>query len=183
VRRWKSALEKELSRIPGLWIEDKGLSLAVHYRDSSAKPATRRRILKAAEGLAHARVFGGKQVVNIAVDGDPNKGTALVAERETRGCDWVLYVGDDINDEDAFAIGGNLVSVRVGRTRQSYAAYYLRSQREIDTLLDRLVALRQAACLLKPGSEAGRAEREPRSAGRRFPLRRGDHAHPGNCCE
>ena len=51
-------------------------------------------------------MIGGKQVVNIVVDGAPNKGEALIAERKRLRCDWVLYVGDDENDEDAFAVPG-----------------------------------------------------------------------------
>ena len=39
------------------------------------------------------------------------------------GCDWVLYVGDDETDEDAFALGGNMVPVRVGRKQRSHARY------------------------------------------------------------
>jgi len=34
-------------------------------------------------------------VVNLVVDGAPNKGDALAAERDRLGCNWVLYVGDD----------------------------------------------------------------------------------------
>jgi trehalose-6-phosphatase len=58
-------------------------------------------------------------------------------------CNWVLYVGDDDNDEDAFALGGNLVPVRIGRKQRSHARYYLRTQAEIDKLLELLVVLRR----------------------------------------
>lgn len=144
VRRWKAAIEVELGPVPGLWVEDKGLSLAVHYRQSPRKRETRHRILQAAQNLERVRVFGGKQVVNIVVDGAPHKGEALVAERERLQCGWVLYVGDDENDEDAFAIGGNIVPVRVGRNQGSHACYYLRTQTEIDKLLDLMVRLRES---------------------------------------
>jgi trehalose-6-phosphatase len=72
----------------------------------------------------------------------PNKGDALAAERLRLGCDCVLYVGDDENDEDAFALGGNVVPVRIGQKRRSHALYYLRTQEEVDDLLDYLVHLR-----------------------------------------
>ena len=143
VRRWKAAIELELGPVPGLWVEDKGHSLAVHYRQSPRKAATRRRILQASQNLKQVRVFGGKQVVNVVVDGAPHKGRALVAERERLLCTSVLYVGDDENDEDAFAIDGNIVPVRVGRSRRSLARYYLRTQTEIDQLLERMVMLRE----------------------------------------
>ena len=34
--------------LPGLWVEDKGLSLAVHYRQSPRKAEARRRVIEAA---------------------------------------------------------------------------------------------------------------------------------------
>lgn len=142
VQRWKAAIEVELGSVPGLWVEDKGLSLAVHYRQSPRKAETQRRILQASRGLEKARVFGGKQVVNLVVDSSPHKGSALAAERDRLRCSSVLYVGDDDNDEDAFAVTGNTIAIRVGRKRQSHARYYLRNQAEIDKLLQFLVSLR-----------------------------------------
>ena len=123
-------------------VEDKGFSLAVHYRESTQKAEARRQILAATRKLKRVRVFGGKQVVNLVVDQAPHKGDALAAERDRLGCNWVLYVGDDENDEDAFALGGNIVPVRIGRMRRSHAGYYLRTQAEIEELLKLLVLLR-----------------------------------------
>jgi trehalose 6-phosphate phosphatase len=145
VERWKAVLEHELGDIPGLWVEDKGFSLAVHYRQSAQKAEARRRIFAAARELQHVDVFGGKQVVNLVLDHAPHKGDALAAERDRLGCNWVLYVGDDDNDEKAFALGGHIVPVRIGRKQHSRARYYLRTQSEIDELLALLVRLRKPA--------------------------------------
>jgi trehalose 6-phosphate phosphatase len=143
VEGWMDSLGLDLGLVPGLWVEDKGYSLAVHYRQCAQKAETRRRILAAASKLKGVRVFGGKQVVNLAVDRAPHKGEALAAERDRLGCAWIMYVGDDENDEDAFALEGNIVSVRIGRKQHSHARYYLRAQSEIDQLLDLLVLLRK----------------------------------------
>ena len=143
VAQWKASLELELGALPGVWVEDKGLSLAVHYRQSPQKAEARRRILAATRNLKQVRVFGGKQVVNLVLDRAPNKGEALAAERDRLGCNWVLYVGDDENDEDAFALDGNIVPVRIGRKQRSHARYYLRTQAEIDKLLELLVRMRK----------------------------------------
>ncbi|MFY9854324.1 MAG: trehalose-phosphatase [Terracidiphilus sp.] len=148
VDRWKAALELELGPVSGLWVEDKGISLAIHYRQTAKKADARRRILAATRKLERARVFGGKQVVNVVEDGVPNKGDAVAAERDRLKCTWVLYVGDDENDEDAFALGGNLVPVRIGRKLRSHARYYLRAQKEVDTLLELLVQLREPVAAL-----------------------------------
>ncbi len=144
IEQWKEALELELSEIPGVWVEDKGLSLAIHYRQSAPAFQARRKILAASRDLRHVRVFGGKKVVNLTEAGAPHKGGALAAERRRLKCDWVLYLGDDENDEDAFALAGDVVPVRIGLSRQSHARYYLRTQKEIDELLGRLIDLREA---------------------------------------
>jgi trehalose 6-phosphate phosphatase len=143
VEQWRAELETALGSILGLWIEDKGFCLAVHYRQCAQKAAVRRSVLAAVKTLKQARIIGGKQVVNVVSAGAPNKGDALASERDRLHCNWVLYAGDDENDEDAFALGGNVVSVRVGRKLRSNARYYLRTQAEIDKLLDLMVRLRK----------------------------------------
>lgn len=145
VAEWRVELEAKLATISGLWIEDKDISLAVHYRQCADKVKARRSILAAARPLKRARILGGKLVVNIVPADAPNKGDALDAERKRLGCDWVLYVGDDENDEDAFALDGNLVPVRVGFNRLSNARFYLRTQAEVDKLLELLVRMRETS--------------------------------------
>jgi trehalose 6-phosphate phosphatase len=140
---WRLAFERETISMPGVWVENKGRSLAVHYRQSKHGAEARRRILQVAGQLDNARVFGGKAVINVAAEGDQNKGDALAAERDRLGCRWVLFVGDDENDEEAFALSGNVVSVRIGRKKASRARYFLRNQLEIDLLLETLVKLRE----------------------------------------
>jgi trehalose 6-phosphate phosphatase len=146
VKRWKTALEQELDPLPGtlsgIWIEEKESSLAIHYRLCSQKTEAQRRILAATGKLKNVRVFGGKDVVNVMGKLAPHKGDALAAERDRLQCNWVLYLGDDENDEDAFALEGNIVPVRIGRKQQTHARYYLRTQTEIDDLLELLVRLR-----------------------------------------
>jgi len=64
------------------------------------------------------------------------KGEALASERDRLHCTWVLLVGDDESDEDAFSPEGKTISVRVGRKRQSHANYSLRPHAKIDELLE-----------------------------------------------
>ena len=86
-------------------------------------------------------------MVNLAAEEAPQKGEALAAERRRLNCDWVLYLGDDENDEGAFSLGGDVVSARIGLSRRSHARYYLRTQMEVDELLERLIVLREAALI------------------------------------
>lgn len=142
ISAWQRALRHQLEGLAGVWVEDKGFSLAVHYRESPDKLAARAVILSAAAALPGASLFGGKMVVNVAAASAPGKGHAVDAERRRLRCDWVLYVGDDDNDEPAFALTGNVVAVHVGRKLHTSAAYFLRNQREIDTLLATLTQLK-----------------------------------------
>ena len=143
IRRWKKMLEAEIGDLPGVWVEDKGSSLAVHYRQSSRPAQSLRRIASAVAKLNQVRAFGGKKVVNLVADGAPTKADAVAAEWYRLGCKRVLYLGDDENDEDAFGLEGDVVAVRIGKKKQTKARYYLRSQVEIDQLLTCLKHLRE----------------------------------------
>jgi trehalose 6-phosphate phosphatase len=144
VRRWLPVLTTYLSLRQGVFVEDKGFSVAVHYRQARQRVAARRAILKVAQSLPDVRVIGGKLVVNLLVPDAPHKGLALERERARFACDTVVYVGDDETDEDVFQLDrpGRLLSIRVGQKRSSAASYYIRNQAEIDRLLETFIALR-----------------------------------------
>jgi trehalose 6-phosphate phosphatase len=144
VGRWRNLLEAELAGEQGVTIEDKTYSIAIHYRRSRQKRRAREAALRAAASLGKLRVLGGKQVVNLLPLGAPDKGDALERERERLGCDTAIYVGDDDTDEDVFRLDqpGRLLTIRVGAKQSSQAAYCIRDQRQIDTLIEALWALR-----------------------------------------
>ena len=143
VKRWRTTLEARLGALTGVTIEDKGLSLAIHYRGARRADATRTAIRAAGARLVGARLVGGKHVVNVVPAEAPHKGAALEAVRLRLGCDCSLYVGDDETDEDAFAVAGAArIGVRVGRKQGSRARYYLRGQVQVDALLELLLRLR-----------------------------------------
>ena len=150
VTHWLPVLERRLSTQPGVEIEDKRFSVAVHYRSAKNRERARRLILEAVAELADVRVVGGKLVLNLVAPDAPNKGVALERECATLGCDTAIYIGDDDTDEDVFRLdrAGRLLSIRVGRRGRSAAPYYIRGQSEIDRLLGSLVALRTAANVL-----------------------------------
>jgi trehalose 6-phosphate phosphatase len=145
VGRWRAALAGPLGSLSGVELEDKGFSLAIHYRRSREKQKALAAILRALSTLRGIRVIGGKQLVNVVPAGMPHKGMALERERKRLRCDAALYVGDDVTDEDVFALerSGRLLAIRVGATRGSRAAYCLRSQAEIDELLRVLATARR----------------------------------------
>jgi trehalose 6-phosphate phosphatase len=147
VRQWLPLLKAHLSDRQGVVIEDKRFSIAVHYRQARQRNTARRAILASARLLDDVRIVGGKLVINFVVPDAPHKGLALKRERAHFGCDTVIYVGDDVTDEDVFRLQREdwLLSIRVGHARSSSAPFYLRDQAEVDRLLETLVALRHGA--------------------------------------
>lgn len=145
VREARRLLGEALEGEPGIEIEDKGLSLAVHYRRAPREDEARDAILGALALLGDAiRVTPGKRVFNVLPDGARHKGTAVEELRRRLGVERVIFVGDDVTDEDVFALEGAvwLLGVRVGESGESKAAYFLRDQEEMDELLVELLRLR-----------------------------------------
>ena len=101
-----------LRRMPGVFIEDKGLSIALHYRD--AEPAHRvvaqSVFMDAARDALDAgtfRLLPGSFVVELLPNTTWNKGAAVgwILERAAARASRVfpVYVGDDVTDADALA--------------------------------------------------------------------------------
>ena len=124
VRRWRPILERRLSGLDGVTIEDKVYSLSVHYRHSPEKKKARAAIARAVASLGDVRVVAVKHAVNLQSRRAPDKGMALESLRARFGCQTAVYVGDDDTDEDVFALDQprRLLSIRVGRSTASLAA-------------------------------------------------------------
>jgi trehalose 6-phosphate phosphatase len=142
VAKWLPLLSQSLAHAPGVVIEDKSVSLALHYRKAPERERARAAIIDAVKLLEDApRMIDGNNVVNLLPANGPNKGTAIRGVREQIGCASVLYVGDDRSDEDVFELSG-VVGVRIGEAGDSRAGWFLRGQADVDELLERLIALR-----------------------------------------
>ncbi len=146
VRRAHGLLSASLSEWPGVSLEDKRYSLALHYRRSRQKRMVRAAMEARIAALpGDLKIVPGKLVLNVVPRGAPNKGDALLRIRAQERADVALYVGDDVTDEDVFKLDqpGRVLGVRVGYSRSSSAAYYLRTQDEVDELLGRLIDMRR----------------------------------------
>jgi trehalose 6-phosphate phosphatase len=124
-------------------VEDKGYSVALHYRKCRNKVAVRDQLRSVIDGLKPTpRIITGKAVFNLLPPGSPHKGAAvvdLIRESQTK---HVFYVGDDDTDEDVFSMpypDGQLMSVRIGKKRSSRAKYYLERQSDMNRLLRTLI--------------------------------------------
>lgn len=146
VRTWRPLIADLVDAQPGLVLEDKAFSVAIHYRQSRQRKAARAAIAELASRLSDVRVIEGKLVVNLVPIGAPHKGIALRRVQSQLGCDTAIYVGDDETDEDVFSLSGarsQLLSIRIGKNTTSAAEYFLKQQREMDQLLSTLCRLRQ----------------------------------------
>jgi trehalose 6-phosphate phosphatase len=143
VRRWLATVKPRLERVPGIVFDNKGATLAIHYRKSRNRSAALEAILAATADLTGARVLKGLLVVDLLPKGAPNKATALQLELRRLRCGSALYLGDDKTDEDVFALSKRLplLAVRVGRKARSLAPYCLTSQADVDALLMKLMEL------------------------------------------
>ncbi len=141
VEGWREGLSRALGSHPGLWIENKRYSLAIHYRHCADPEAVRQAIARAVEALRDVRVVGGKKVTNLIPVEAPDKGRALLGACARLGCRPAVYVGDDDTDEDVFALDRPemLMTVRVGGETDSSADYRLDRQDDVDELLEILI--------------------------------------------
>jgi trehalose 6-phosphate phosphatase len=141
-------LERELAGIDGVIVEDKTLTLSVHFRlvsDREQEARVRDAVRACARDHAGLRLTDGKKVVEIRPDVDWNKGRALRFLRETLedrfGRGPAVFIGDDRTDEDAFReLGATDCSIVVGDPPQheSVAQASLRSPTEVAQFLRRL---------------------------------------------
>ena len=142
-KKWKIALAPWMkkNRDPGIVVEDKGFSLAIHYRNSRTKKLARKSILDLVKSLDdNAKLIPGKLVFNIVPAQGPHKGLALSRVIVHSGARFGFYIGDDHTDEDVFCINERrLMTVRVGISKKSQARYYLKRQSEINQLLRHLL--------------------------------------------
>lgn len=138
----RTRLSEAVARHSGLLLEDKGHSLALHYR---AKPALASYAHRTMRGL-HSKlgpeyaILTGKRIIEIKPSGK-DKGDAVrefLEEEPFRGRTPV-FVGDDVTDEYGFAVvnslGGHSIKVGAGRTG---ARWRLRDVRAVRAWLERI---------------------------------------------
>lgn len=92
--------------VPGARLEDKGSSLAVHFRGVADPEDAERRLLRGLRSAATRRgmvVLAGKMVLEVAPATTPGKGAPITREARARDLTALLYAGDDLADLDAFA--------------------------------------------------------------------------------
>lgn len=154
-RELLSTLDSEVRAVaeehPGVRVEDKPAGRVVHTR--GLPPEVSGPALEAAAALVERHtslvVTPGKEVVELAV-AHVGKGPALVALADDLGADAVLYLGDDVTDEQGFAAlaedpdrerAGRRLTVRVG-DGESIAQHRITDEQAVLELLETLLEAR-----------------------------------------
>jgi trehalose 6-phosphate phosphatase len=138
-KKIKPILRNSLNRIqemtrdlPGVLIENKGLTGSIHYRRLPAafwKPL--KTIIQAEVGSRGRalKITKGKRVFEFRPNLDWNKGKGIIELLNRLDLDerpLCIYIGDDRTDEDAFrTLAKDDVTIRVGRRKDSRARYRL----------------------------------------------------------
>lgn len=121
--RARATLSRAIAHHDGLVLEDKGCSLALHYRQAPQLAAYAHRLMRAMqlEAGCDFAVQRGKRVVELK-PAAANKGEAVtqLMMLPSFAGRTPVFVGDDVTDEDGFAavneLGGHSVKVGTGKT-------------------------------------------------------------------
>lgn len=102
-RRTVFPIIEEAASIPGVEVEDKRWSVAIHYRNASPRSFRRRvSLLQRLRNRKGIKVFRGPEVVEVQMLGGGGKSAGV--RRLCRLADWdpsgerIVYAGDDEND-------------------------------------------------------------------------------------
>ncbi len=131
--------------VPGILLEEKPASVAVHVRRASRQDADV--VLDALRrGPGHmdgVYVTEGHEVLELSVV-ESDKGHAIDVLRHQAGASAAFFVGDDVTDERGFArLSGPDVGVKVGPGRTA-AEFRIQGPREVSVLLALLAEERAA---------------------------------------
>jgi len=127
--------------VPGAWVEDKGSTLAVHYRDAADRSEAQRLLSQRLREVGDRNALGllrGKMVLELIPHGAPGKGGALLREVLAHDLSACLCAGDDLADLDAFRAVERLREGRVYGVRVAVRSEETPEElcREADIIVD-----------------------------------------------
>lgn len=139
-------IDHQVAGMPGVHVERKRFAVAVHFREAAetAEPVIERLVNDIGNREDRLRVTTGKKIFELrpAVEWDKGKALAWLMDRLDLDFESTtpLYLGDDVTDEDAFAVlVGRGLGIVVGRDGEpSLAAYALEDPDEVREMLARL---------------------------------------------
>jgi trehalose-phosphatase len=133
-------IAEQLNGLPGMLVENKRLSLSVHYRLVAEEhwPVVHRVVEEVTRRHQHFRVKPGAKVWEVRPAIPASKGTAATWLRNAQaGADSLaIFLGDDVTDEDAFRALPEGLTVLVGPERPTAARCRVSDHLEVRELLE-----------------------------------------------
>ncbi len=167
VRRWERQTATAVAGVSGVTIEHKRSTFAVHWAQARDRARAARAVRRAVAALEGVRLVAGKNLVNVLPASFPTKGDAVRRLLQEVGCPRALFVGDDVTDEDVFALPRRLVlGVHVG-AGPSLAPWRIAGREEVDGLLEVLVERVRAVSVPRAVPGADRNVQRRSAAGAR----------------
>lgn len=140
LRDLAATLAERLRPIEGILVEDKGLTVTIHYR-LVAEPLLEevRRVVHATlAASSHPFLLGNaEKAYEIRPRVYWNKGTAVRWLLQLLKCEdaLVIYLGDDVSDEEAFAALADGITVRIGVPAETAAHHHLEDPSHVEEFL------------------------------------------------
>ena len=145
LRGARGLFKEALAGLEGIWLEDKKVSFAIHYRGATERSVQWAR--QFIQGVMRVfepdlRMLSGKMVWEILPREIPGKGDnlrRLMAAEPLRTLP--IIIGDDKEDEEAFCVLSHAITVRVGSNGPTHARYFLNGPKEVRKFLEALEAV------------------------------------------
>ncbi len=135
----QAKLAPALQHLPGVWIEDKQLTLSIHFRQAAASchAEVEQRVRDHVRGISTLEVRPAKCIWEIRPAIDWDKGSVLrcFLEQTRVPSHAAAFMGDDVTDQDAFRELPDGWTFFVGDTFQSTARLRLHDPRDTAELL------------------------------------------------
>ncbi len=143
------SLKKELKNISGIMVEDKKLTLTIHFRsvENRSISVIRKTTDKIMQKYPSKFILTkGKKIFEVRPNINWNKGKAVQKILEMilnqKNKPNIIYIGDDKTDEDAFRIlSNNAITIRVGRSKVSFAKFYVNNTHDVKVFLNKIDSL------------------------------------------
>ena len=145
LRKLAYTLALEFEAMPGVFVEDKTYSIVAHFREASALDAARvpEIVQRHAASLfadGTLRSMNGAAVIELLPNIDWNKGNAVAWIREmvaaTHSDPAVVYIGDDVTDEDGFKVVRSTGLAIAASDRVSGAHFHIDGPPAVEQVLE-----------------------------------------------
>lgn len=136
-------IQSKIKGIKGIFIEDNGCTIAVHYRLAAPKDRVKiKRIFYRAVTTSlfkgQIKIRKGKMLFEVRpnIKWDKGKAVKWLLHRASNKKVLPIYIGDDVTDADAFrALKNRGLMIFVGRKAEYGAKYYLRNTNDVRKFL------------------------------------------------